>query len=343
MTPELLKIQHLDNVNRAERLREAVVVQLSELLGSSELTLGVPIESRVKAWASIEGKLQRKKSEIENIFALQDFVGIRVILLFRSDLERAIELIRGTFEVVSSEDTATRLNESEFGYHSQHFVVRLPASWFSLPSLANLTDFVVELQVRTLAQHIWAAASHKLQYKQEAGVPPPLRRTINRISALLETVDLEFERVLDERRRYVAQTVSAPPENEPLNVDILASLLTELLPAENKKEEESYAALLSDLAALKVLTTQQLRHILMSHRKMVKKSDLEQVKTHKEDLASEEPEVVQRLARGVFYAHVGLVREALRFEFGKDIADSVFQSRVKPTRASKRAATTRLG
>lgn len=340
MTPDLLKIQHVDNAGRAERLREAVVVQLSELLSSGELTLGVPIESRVKTWASIEGKLQRKNSEIENIFALQDLVGVRVILLFRSDLERAIELIKETFEVISSEDTASRLSESEFGYQSQHFVVRLPKEWFSLPSLANLNDFVIELQVRTLAQHIWAAASHKLQYKQEEGVPPPLRRTINRISALLETVDLEFERVLDERRRYVAGTVSLPPKNEPLNVDILASLLTELLPAENKKDDESYADLLRDLAVLGVQTPQQLRKILTLHGESLKLSDLEQVNTHKEQPTNEEPEVLQRLARGVFYAHVGLVREALRLEFGADVANAVFQSRIKPKRARKRAPAT---
>lgn len=59
-----------------------------------------------------------------------------------------------------------------------------------------MSGLKAEVQVRTVTQHVWAAASHVLQYKQEASVPLPVRRSIYRVSALLETVDLEFERVL---------------------------------------------------------------------------------------------------------------------------------------------------
>jgi ppGpp synthetase/RelA/SpoT-type nucleotidyltranferase len=71
---------------------------------------------------------------------------------------------------------------------------------------------VFELQLRTLAQHIWAVASHKLQYKREASVPVPIRRSINRVSALLEMVDLEFDRVLLEREQYVPATRDQPAQ-----------------------------------------------------------------------------------------------------------------------------------
>ncbi|MRW85398.1 hypothetical protein GJ698_15030 [Pseudoduganella sp. FT26W] len=323
-TSEQLKIQHQDNANRAERLRDAVVVQLQALLDKHELTLGVPIESRVKTWASIEEKLQRKGAKLENIFSLEDLIGVRVIFLFRSDLDLAIKMVTDHFEIHSAEDTSDRLGESEFGYQSQHFVVRLPSQWLSLPSLTGLGDFVIELQLRTLAQHIWAAASHKLQYKQETGVPPPLRRAITRVSALLEIVDLEFERVLEERRKYVEENQANASDDEPLNVDNIASILASLLPANNRKDGEHYADLLPDLIAFKVDTRKKLTEIITRHKSKIMQSDSEHLARRKRE---NEP-VTERDARGVFFAHIGLAREALRMEFGsKKVSDVMARNR----------------
>ncbi len=148
------------------------------------------MEGRVKSLASIEEKIERKGLTLQSVTALDDLIGVRAILLFRKDLKIADKLISKTFHVLHKEDTATRLADDSFGYQSQHYVVQLPKSWSKIPSFSELGTIRVELQVRTLAQHIWAAASHKLQYKKENSVPPPLRRAISRVSALLETVDL---------------------------------------------------------------------------------------------------------------------------------------------------------
>lgn len=333
MTLDQLRIQYQDNISRTERLREAVVVQLSELLSVNGVTLGVPIESRVKTWTSIAEKLERKHIEIERISELQDLIGVRTILLFRSDLARVISLISTNFDVVSLEDTSTRLSDSEFGYHSQHFVVRLPPAWLSLPSLASFGDLFVELQVRTLAQHIWAAASHKLQYKHEAGVPLPLRRTINRVSALLETVDLEFERVLQERKAYIEKANTPPEADKHLNVDSLASLLSEMLPPENKEDNEAYAELLEDLYALRVNTPEKLRRIVSVNHKAIQESEAERVDGFMMgDETIDEPEVMERLERGVFFTHVGLTREGLRAEFGDEKLSEIMRKLRPPKR-----------
>jgi len=318
LNPQDLKSQYQDNMSRAQRLREAVVVQLEELLSSNDVVLGVPMESRVKSWMSLEDKLTRKGIQLNNILELQDLVGIRAILLFRADIDRVEVLIRKTFDVISSEDASSRLGESEFGYQSRHFAVRIPKEWLKLPSLAGLADFFVEIQVRTVAQHIWAAASHKLQYKQEAAVPPPVRRSINRVSALLETVDLELDRVLDERHRYLeAVRESSTNDNEPLNVDNLAAILSELLPSENLNENEPYAALLANLHTLGVTSGRQLREILGRQSGAMRAADAERVAEEKSRSTTNKTEDSERVARGVFYTHVGLAREALRKEFGE--------------------------
>ena len=250
-----LRTQHQDNAGRAERLRDVITTQLLELFKLHNITLGVPIESRIKDWPSISEKIERKDIHLDNIFDLQDLIGIRSILLFKRDLTLVNSLIAENFEVISSEDTGDRLGESEFGYQSQHHIVRIPKSWLSLPSLKGLNEFFIEIQVRTVAQHIWAAASHKLQYKQSAGVPPPVRRAINRVSALLETIDLEFERVLNEREEYVASSQTSALEEEALNVDNLAKILIDTLPLENIYEEENYDDLLRELTTLGVSNT----------------------------------------------------------------------------------------
>ena len=101
-------------------------------------------------------------------------------------------------------------------YQSLHYIIRIPKHWLKVSTFADLGELKAEIQLRTLAQHIWAATSHKLQYKHEDSVPPPIRRSIYRVSALLETVDLEFERVLAERGTYIEESAKGTVQDEPL-------------------------------------------------------------------------------------------------------------------------------
>jgi len=311
---EALKSSYQKESERAERLRRAVTEQLDRLFLDKSITLGVPLESRVKSWASIEEKLQRKALDVRSITEVGDFVGIRVILLFRTDLEVVGKLLGSQFDVVKIEDTASRLTEVQFGYQSQHYTVKLAKGWFAVPTFAALGELQIEIQVRTLAQHIWAAASHKLQYKHEQSVPPPLRRSIHRVSALLEIVDLEFERVLLERREYVGEKVAAPAGSERLNVDLVEITLGEIFPPENREDQEAYDELLDELFSMGIETVKQLREMLLRQRDKVVESDRMFAHTEDEDDTDDDAE---RRSRGVYFTFVGLTRQALGMEFGK--------------------------
>src|SRR5262249_41621118 len=155
-------------------------------------SLSVPVQTRVKSQASVLEKLERLKARSIKLTELQDLVGFRIILQFRRDVAKIIELLAKNFKIVEQYDTAERLKADQFGYSSIHFVVELQDSWLAVPTMSAFGGTRAEIQVRTTAQHIWAAASHTLQYKNEASVPPGIRRAIHRVSALLETVDLEF-------------------------------------------------------------------------------------------------------------------------------------------------------
>ncbi len=314
-----------DNNGRAERLRMALLNQLRELLDAHQIALGVPAESRVKTWPSIEEKNRRKGGNLNSVFDLSDFVGIRLILLFRRDVPKTIDLLCSHLSVVSTEDTSLRLGESEFGYHSQHLVCRIPTAWLQVPSFAGLGDLNIEIQVRSLAQHIWAAASHKRQYKNAEGVPPPLRRTINRISALLETVDLEFDRVLVERTAYT-DGLAVAESGQTLNVDLLGKVLSEVFPEENRGDDEPYAELLSDLSELNLLSPTALTLLLRKHKDIALTEDRKLVADYR-DGKSPNAETQSRVDKGVYFAHVGLARKALRAEFGDEKIDGIFRAR----------------
>lgn len=276
------------------------------------------MEIRVKKWTSIENKLERKNLEIESILSLRDLVGVRAILLFLTDLDKIDELIRSTFEVTSTEDTADRLGEAQFGYQSLHYTIKVPLIWLEIPTMADFGDIQAEVQVRTLAQHIWAAASHKLQYKNEASVPPPIRRAINRASALLERIDLEFERILEKRREYRDIEIPKGIDATELNVDILESMLRDRFPEANRSDgEENYSELLENLTALSVQTVADFDTILKGKYA----ATMEEERTQ---LSIVDPETgyigssEERHRAGVYFTHVGLARVALAHHFGDE-------------------------
>lgn len=317
MENEKLRLQYLGSLGNANLLRSTIVDQLSRLIEKSGVTLGVPMESRVKDWSSVEGKMARKNYSLTTIQSLDDLVGVRIILLFKKDEIVVPKILRDNFIVESSEDASNRLSDSQFGYQSQHFILRLRDDWLAVPSFSDLGGFRVEVQVRTLAQHIWAAASHKLQYKHEASVPAPMRRTINRVSALLEIVDLEFDRVRSEREEYRESEIVDRRDEDTLNVDLVRIVLSDLLPAENMSAEEPYDDLVENLFKLNVTTVGGLRTVVCKHFDQVMFSEGYEAASHLRTGAYIGT-TKERVKKGVFFTHVGLAREALKFEFGHD-------------------------
>lgn len=305
--------------SQAESFMIALRDQFEHLLHTNNITLGVPIECRVKTWDSIYDSIERNKLSLSNIIDLDDLVGIRLILLFRRDLDKIHELINNTFNVTRYEDTSTRLTETQFGYQSVHYVITLPNNWLEIPSFLEFGKFQAELQVRTLAQHIWAAASHKLQYKQESSVPLPIMRSIYRVSAILETVDLEFERVLNEREFYIAE-VDTSREDVRLNADVLQTLLDELLPPSNKSKSEPYGQLVEDLLTFDIDTVGKLRQLIQSYLPQVLEEDKQYAKSMLTDNTLN-GDTKKRVKQGIFFMHVGLVRQSLGKQFGEKWED----------------------
>ena len=308
----------------ARRLLDALKEQMITVVAQNQIALAVPIETRVKTWESVSDKLERKGREDQGLDGISDLAGLRLITLFQSDVDKLDILIKSLLLVSDAEDTAIRLDENQFGYRSNHYICRIPKAWESIPSYRGLGEIIAEIQVRTLPQHMWAAASHNLQYKREDSAPPPLRRSINRVSAILEVVDLEFTRILGERDSYLDthSSTSNDVEDDLLNVDILSVLLSEIFPSDNRADDEDYDDLLKQLLMADINDAKTLREILLKGRDGALKS--EENRVAKERLGKSPSD---RVLRGVFFKHVGLAREAIRTVKGRLPGDG---ERAKP-------------
>jgi ppGpp synthetase/RelA/SpoT-type nucleotidyltranferase len=205
---ERLKRQY----NELSPWAEALCAELSRQININfmyrNISLGFPVQYRVKTWNSIEEKMRRVALRIKSVTDLQDIIGVRVILVFPTEIENVIRCLIAQFAVIKQVNTITRLNDDQFGYTSHHLIVDLNNTQYLqqyIPANARLKG---EIQVRTLAQHIWAEASHKINYKNNQ-LPVTINRSIYRLSALLETVDLELQRIVQE----ISELPSLPTQN----------------------------------------------------------------------------------------------------------------------------------
>jgi len=306
----------------AAKAKDTLVKKLEDCVDQNKVYHPMPILGRVKEWNSVEEKLKRLDLKINSISEIRDLIGARIVLLFSRDVELLCKKISEEFFVVEEIDIQKRLREDRFGYSSIHYVIKIPPDWFLLKNNGEKIEFIAELQVRTLPQHLWAEISHKLQYKSEDTVPIPIRRSINRVSAILEIVDLECERVLKERDEYTSNL----PINlgESLNTDTLAFVLDEILPIENKTDSEPYADLLMELKHFGINTPKALKEMLQSQLDKIIFQDLEIVKLKKDSNRFRDDAEEKRIKDiGVFFSYTGLVRQALDNLHGREWRSSV--------------------
>ncbi len=154
------------------------------------------VESRSKELSSLIKKLLVKKEH--SFESLPDKVGVRVVIRYRSDVDKVTRSARDLFDSDEPENKAQKLGAKEVGYLSVHLDhVRLH------PKDTDARDyppgtFWAELQVRTLAQHLWAEMSHDSFYKNEemvAKLPLDLQRRVALMAGQIEVADREFDRL----------------------------------------------------------------------------------------------------------------------------------------------------
>jgi ppGpp synthetase/RelA/SpoT-type nucleotidyltranferase len=201
MSNDIEQVYHL-NHSYYPRFCENIVNAMKHLLSEHKISY-LNIESRVKDLSSIKEKIKRK-NYLNPVDQVEDICGIRIICYYSSDIQKIKSIIKDEFDVISEEDKTLLLSEKEFGYRSNHFIVKINQQWASAPNYRKLENYKAEIQVRTILMHAWAEIEHKLNYKSEQQVPEPVRRKLYRLSAKFEEADDQFEDLKDTISSYIS-------------------------------------------------------------------------------------------------------------------------------------------
>jgi putative GTP pyrophosphokinase len=132
--------------------------------------------------------------------SLTDKAGVRAIVRYKGEITPVLEIVKELFDGSGLENTIDRLRPDTVGYLSVHAIIRFRAD--DLKASKYPPDRLrAELQVRTLAQHLWAEMAHDTVYKNDKTIRPlsnELKRRIYILAGLVELTDEEFNRIEQE-------------------------------------------------------------------------------------------------------------------------------------------------
>ena len=178
------------------------------------------IESRVKTEESLAGKLELKGSKYASLADITDIVGVRVITFYIDDVDKVASAVERLFKVDwdNSVDKRKIHEIDSFGYMSLHYICSMDGF-----------PYRFEIQMRTVLQHAWANMNHDTGYKSGVEIPLEYRRSLSRLSGLLELADEQFSEIradlADYRRRIQALVASGNLSEVPLDGDSFRSFL----------------------------------------------------------------------------------------------------------------------
>ena len=123
-----------------------------------------------------------------------------------------------------------------------------------------------KFRLERLLKHLWAAASHYLQYKERRDIAEPLQRRMSILSALLENVDDSFDELLSKKEEYKRSSETSA-SSEILSVDLLGKMFEDESPAsQGFSQDEDLSSILDLLFKFNVKTVSDFRGLLNKHK-----------------------------------------------------------------------------
>jgi ppGpp synthetase/RelA/SpoT-type nucleotidyltranferase len=140
---------------------------------------------RSKDPESLQGKLERDRHEHsyeqfeqELTPALLDLSGVRVLLYERDHVLPVTGVIEEMFNCPADERFRKDHVDPD-GYQARHRCVTLPDDVIAAdPALTNVDGVFCEVQITTLADHIWSELEHDIEYKKPAGEPSEAQQAL---------------------------------------------------------------------------------------------------------------------------------------------------------------------
>lgn len=156
------------------------------------------IKDKVSCTEKIERKYLKKLQEdmeCDITDLLTDLIGVRIICLYESEIQSIAKLLDDEFDIIDTTDKTQELleNDNAFGYKGLHIDLKFGPKRSELSEYKAYKDLRIEIQIRTIIQNAWSELDHQIKYKKH--IPKELGRRINRLAALFEIADTEFESI----------------------------------------------------------------------------------------------------------------------------------------------------
>ena len=251
-------------INGYNLLREEALFILGKSLTETDIKI-----------SNIENRIKSKKSFIDKAIAneydapfekISDILGIRVITLFLSDLDKVVHIIKESFDTISVDDKVNSVS-SDFGYMSIHLLVKMKNE-YNGPRYDHIKDIVFEIQVRTITMNSWANISHHLDYKSDFDIPQELKRDFYALNGLFYVADQHFELFFKQSRQNRVRIDKLFEKGkskfiQEINLDTLSSYLKNKLPEREQCTSNNLSAAVEELRACGYNSIQQIEDVFV--------------------------------------------------------------------------------
>ncbi len=205
--------QYKENINSFKTIEKIVKKELESYVQDFGFLVN-SIETRIKTYDSLEGKLELKGYKYQTLKDITDIMGGRVVTFYNDQVELFAAKIEANFDIdwENSVDKRRILKLDQFGYLSRHYICSIPKKMYFDPEHPEINEFRFEIQLRSILQHTWASIHHDTGYKNDIEVPRDILRALNRLAGLLELADDAFSSIrnqLEDYRRRVKQIVKS--------------------------------------------------------------------------------------------------------------------------------------
>jgi len=215
------QIDRLGQKLRAQTFQESELATLDEyrrsfgpaydrVVEKVQAVLGFPVSGRpAKSTTSIIEKLNRESIRLSQI---QDIAGCRAVVSDSLEQNQAVERLTKAFEDVEVQD---RRAKPSHGYRAVHVIVREDGK-------------LIEVQIRTLLQQVWAEVSEKLADVIDpsikyGGGPAEVRQSLDRMTTIVGLIE-KLEMVV-QRSASITEQLGEIREEYANNLRLIAKQL----------------------------------------------------------------------------------------------------------------------
>lgn len=166
---------------------------------STGVFLRIPPKARTKADGSLLEKAFYRKSYADPYGDITDKVGVRFVVLLRSQLQALQTVVENVGDWSFTKDRDFEIEQAEapqhFDYAAVHYVVRASGD-ILCDGVSVSAGTPCEVQIKTILQHAYSELTHDTIYKPQINATPLMRRMAAKSMALMEATSDYFEQVV---------------------------------------------------------------------------------------------------------------------------------------------------